>query len=174
MHASTTCSVTSHVTPITIGNIFRRPDYKSKLKSRITFKLENENVNKHSSRSKNRFHLSERGCKLSKMQAGHTYFARDAPEIAIHSLFDKNDVEKKRKTWQSRTEGIIRRWLGFKPRTILHLCADVRSSRRTQCHLRGVFQLVAKWRTVWKYQRQVEVWKTVSCGGNIQDLRLRQ
>ena len=28
------------------------------------------------------------------MQAGHTFFARDAPEIAIQSLFDKYNLEK--------------------------------------------------------------------------------
>lgn len=107
----------SHVTPITIGNIFRKPDYKSKSNRFLTFKLENENenVNKHSSRSKNKFHSSERGCKLSKMQAGHTYFARDAPEIAIHSLFDRYDVEKNGKIDKAELKELFEGDLGLSP-----------------------------------------------------------
>lgn len=49
------------------------------------------------------------------MQAGHTYFARDVPEIAIHSLFDKYDVEKNGKLNKSELKDLLEGDLGLSP-----------------------------------------------------------
>ena len=49
------------------------------------------------------------------MQAGHTYFARDAPEIAIHSLFDKYDVEKNGKLDRAELTELFEGDLGLSP-----------------------------------------------------------
>lgn len=51
----------------------------------------------------------------SKMQAGHTYFARDTPEIAIHSLFDKYDLEKNGKLDKAELKELLEGDLGLSP-----------------------------------------------------------
>ena len=49
------------------------------------------------------------------MQAGHTYFARDAPEIAIHSLFDRYDLEKNGKLDKAELKELLEGDLGLSP-----------------------------------------------------------
>ena len=47
------------------------------------------------------------------MQAGHTFFARDAPEIAIQSLFDKYDLEKNGKLDEEQLRKLLEDDLGL-------------------------------------------------------------
>ncbi|XP_067027421.1 uncharacterized protein [Acropora muricata] len=49
------------------------------------------------------------------MQAGNTFFARDAPEIAIHSLFDRYDLEKDGKLSKSELTALLEGDLGLTP-----------------------------------------------------------
>ena len=49
------------------------------------------------------------------MQAGHSYFSRDAPEIAIHSLFDKYDQEKNGKLDKAELKELLEGDLGLSP-----------------------------------------------------------
>ena len=49
------------------------------------------------------------------MQAGHTYFARGAPEIAIHSLFDRYDLEKNGKLDKAELKELLEGDLGLSP-----------------------------------------------------------
>lgn len=49
------------------------------------------------------------------MQAGNSYFARDAPEIAIHSLFDKYDLERNGKLDRSELKDLLEGDLGLSP-----------------------------------------------------------
>lgn len=49
------------------------------------------------------------------MQAGNSYFSRDAPEIAIHSLFDKYDYEKNGKLDKSELNDLLEGDLGLSP-----------------------------------------------------------
>ena len=47
------------------------------------------------------------------MQAGHTFFARDAPEIAIQRLFDKYDLEKNGKLDEEQLRKLLEDDLGL-------------------------------------------------------------
>ena len=47
------------------------------------------------------------------MQAGHSYFFRDVPEVAIHSLFDKYDQERNGKLNKSELEELLQGDLGL-------------------------------------------------------------
>lgn len=47
------------------------------------------------------------------MQAGHSYFFRDAPEVAIHSLFNKYDQEGNGKLNKSELEELLQGDLGL-------------------------------------------------------------
>lgn len=49
------------------------------------------------------------------MQAGNSYFSRDAPEIAIHSLFDKYDYERNGKLDKSELKDLLEGDLGLSP-----------------------------------------------------------
>ncbi|XP_078353671.1 putative calcium-binding protein B0563.7 [Oculina patagonica] len=49
------------------------------------------------------------------MQAGHSYFFRDAPEIAIHSLFDKYDQERNGRLDESELKDLLEGDLGLNP-----------------------------------------------------------
>lgn len=49
------------------------------------------------------------------MQAGHTFFARDAPEVAIHSLFDRYDLEKNGKLDKAELKQLLEGDLGLSP-----------------------------------------------------------
>lgn len=49
------------------------------------------------------------------MQAGNSYFFRDAPEIAIHSLFDKYDHERNGKLDKSELKDLLEGDLGLSP-----------------------------------------------------------
>lgn len=49
------------------------------------------------------------------MQAGHSYFARDTPEVAIHSLFEKYDVEKNGELDEAELKELLEGDLGLSP-----------------------------------------------------------
>lgn len=49
------------------------------------------------------------------MQAGHSYFFCDTPEIAIHSLFDKYDHERNGKLDESELKDLLQGDLGLSP-----------------------------------------------------------
>lgn len=84
------------------------------------------------------------------MQAGNSYFFRDAPEIAIHSLFDKYDHERNGKLDRSELKDLLEGDLGLNPEQacIYMLLLDQTGE---QCVIRRVFQLAEKRWTISKY-----------------------
>lgn len=70
------------------------------------------------------------------MQAGHSYFARDTPEVAIHSLFEKYDVEKNGELDEAELKELLEGDLGLSPeQACIYRLHGVGPSWRTQSHI---------------------------------------